>query len=254
MPSSPVGLCRDCSRRATTGRYCDDHQANNNKTAHKQLYDRYRDDDPIRALYRVKRWQATRRTVLNRDILCRSCGHQVATDCDHIISARLVHDNYGLDAFYDPERCQGLCHPCHSSKTAIECGWTGRKGTKLTELGNRQHVTVVCGQAGSGKTTYVAQHKADNDLVWDYDVVMSELTGLPMHESLPDAVGSVLAHRDSWIVATEHCLHHCWLIVSNPNAVIVQMMREAGANVIVMDTPDDVCQQRLRARFHMSNR
>jgi 5-methylcytosine-specific restriction protein A len=253
-PSSPTSLCRDCTRRAVANGYCDSHQTSNAKKTHKRLYDRYREDDPIRALYRCKRWQATRRIVLNRDILCRSCGHEVATECDHILSARLVHDNFGIDEFYNPERCQGLCHTCHSKKTALECGWSGRKGTKLTELGDRRHTTVVCGQACSGKTTYVAAHKGANDLVWDYDYIMAEITGLPLHQSMPDAIGSVLANRDAWIQATEYCPHHCWLIVSNPTAVIVTMMRDAGATVVVMDTADDVCQQRLRARFIADNR
>jgi 5-methylcytosine-specific restriction endonuclease McrA len=47
------------------------------------------------------------------------CGHQAATTADHILSARLILDNFGLDAFYDSARLQGLCHDCHSIKTAI---------------------------------------------------------------------------------------------------------------------------------------
>lgn len=135
----------------------------------------------------------------------------------------------------------------------MESGFAGKKATKLESLGDRSHTTVVCGQAGSGKTTYVVTHKADDDKVWDYDVVMAELTGLPMHQSIEGAIGSVLAHRDQWIQATEHCKHRCWLIVSNPKAAIVSMMREAGATVVTMDTPDDVCKQRLRARFIQAN-
>lgn len=250
MPSSPSSLCRDCGSRAIAHSYCAAHQRSNTRTHHKRLYDRYRADDPIRALYRNRRWKGTRRQVLNRDVLCRSCGHEVATECDHILSARLVHDNFGIDAFYDPDRCQGLCHACHSRKTAHECGWTGHKGTKLTQVGDRKHTTVVCGKPCSGKTTYVNDHRQPNDLVWDYDVVMSGITGLPMHQSMPDAIGSVLANRDAWIMATAHTPQHCWLIVSNPRAVIVDMMRDAGATVIVLDTPDDVCQARLRARFN----
>src|SRR5581483_967397 len=167
MPSTPGGICRSCSRRQVPGtKYCDQHQDSSNE--HKRQYDRYRKDDPIRKLYKSRRWlKGTRLIVLRRDILCRSCGHEVATEVDHILSARLVIDNFGIDAFYDPERCQGLCHNCHSAKTSHESGWVNRTGTKLTDLGDRSNTTVVCGQAGSGKTTYVAEHKADDDLVWD---------------------------------------------------------------------------------------
>lgn len=98
---------------------------------------------------------------------------------------RLIVDNFGVDAFYDTDRLQGLCHDCHSSKTALKCGWTGRIGTKLTGLGDRSNITVVCDPVGSGKSTYVAEQS--EDLVWDYDAVMSEITGLPPHEGLPGA-------------------------------------------------------------------
>lgn len=249
MPSSPGGICRACSRRQVPGsKYCDQHQGSAND--HKRNYDRYRQDDPIRKLYKTPRWKnGTRWIVLRRDILCRSCGHNVATEVDHILSARLVIDNFGLDAFYDPERCQALCRSCHSQKTSHESGWVNRTGTKLDDLGDRSNTTVVSGPAGSGKTTYVAEHKSDDDLVWDFDVVMQQITGLPMHQGLQGAIGSVLANRDQWIQATEHTTKHCWLIVTNPNAAIVKMMAAAGAQVIVMDTDQDECQRRLRARF-----
>lgn len=249
MPSTPGGICRSCLRRASSGsKYCDQHQ--NAANDHKRHYDRYRSDDPTRKLYKSRRWlKGTRLIVLRRDILCRSCGHQVATEVDHILSARLVIDNFGMDAFFDPARCQGLCHNCHSAKTALESGWVNRNATKLTDFGDRRNTTVVCGQSGSGKTTFVSQKKADDDFVWDYDVVMHELTDLPMHQGMQGAIGSVLANRDQWIQATEHTTKHCWLIVSNPDAGIVKLMAAAGAAVVTLQTTDEDCQRRLRARF-----
>ena len=251
MPSSPTPLCADCSSRAVNGtKYCQRHHTNNNSKTNDVLRDRYRADDPIRQLYRTRRWtHGTRLKVLRRDILCTSCGHRVATEADHILSARLVVDNFGVDEFYNPDRCQGLCHSCHSSKTAHECGWAGRKGTRLEQLTPRNNTTVVCGPAGSGKTTYVLNHKQADDLIWDYNEVMAQVTGLPLYQSLPGAVGSVLAHRDAFIESTAHSPHHVWVIVSNPKAVIVRMLEEAGAKVIILDTPDEVCQQRLQARL-----
>jgi 5-methylcytosine-specific restriction endonuclease McrA len=250
MPSSPSTICRMCNSRATHDGYCERHSGSKNDS--KRSYDRFRADDPIRALYRgknAKRWQRVRQQVLRRDVLCKSCGHEAATVVDHILVARLVVDNYGVDEFYNPDRLQGLCKTCHDIKTTHESGWTGRKGTQLTDLGDRSNTTVVCGQSGSGKSTYVERFKRPNDLVWDYDVIMAEITGLPLHQGLPGAIGSVLANRDQWIEATRYSTNHCWLIVSNPQAVIVEMMRDAGATIVVMDTPDDECQRRLKQRF-----
>jgi predicted kinase len=107
----------------------------------------------------------------------------------------------------------------------------------------------VVGQAGSGKTTYVEQHKQPDDLVFDYDYVMQEITGLPLHQGLPGAVGSVLAKRDQFIEATQYSKHHVWIIVSNPKAVVVKMMEAAGATVVVMSTDDEECKRRLHQRF-----
>ncbi len=78
---------------------------------------------------------------------------------------------------------------------------------------------------------------------------MHEITGLPMHQGLQGAIGSVLANRDQWIQATEHTTKHCWLIVSNPDAGIVKLMAAAGAAVVTLQTTDEECQRGLRARF-----
>jgi hypothetical protein len=159
-----------------------------------------------------------------------------------------VLDNFGLDEFYSLDRLQGLCHTCHSQKTAHESGWAGSKATRLVNLGNRTNTTVVCGPAASGKSTYIEEHKQEQDVVWDYDVVMQKITDLPMHVGLQGAIGSVLADRDNFIQATSMCEHRVWIIVANPNAYIVKLLHEAGASVVTMTTSDEECQRRLQLR------
>jgi hypothetical protein len=178
------------------------------------------------------------------------CGHRAATEVDHTPRARIILDEFGADEFFAESRLTSLCHGCHSVKTKHELGFV-RGGTNLKpdQLGDRLNLTIICGQAGCGKSTYVEQHKAAHDQTWDYDVIMSDITGLPIHQGLPGAIGSVLAARDAWVEATRYYPAHCWLIVTNPKAEIVKMLSEAGAEVIVMDTPDDVCAARLRQRF-----
>lgn len=63
--------------------------------------------------------------MLRRDILCQMCGHRAATEANHIDRARLIVSSLGEDEFYNPTRCQGLCHSCHSEKTAREVGFGG---------------------------------------------------------------------------------------------------------------------------------
>jgi 5-methylcytosine-specific restriction endonuclease McrA len=52
-------------------------------------------------------WESTRRRILARDPLCRACGHAPATEVDHLGH----HDDHR------DHMLQGLCSPCHASKT-----------------------------------------------------------------------------------------------------------------------------------------
>jgi 5-methylcytosine-specific restriction endonuclease McrA len=126
MPTSPSSLCLDCSSRAIdNSKYCKQHQTNNRRTENRRLIDTNRSDDPVRKLYRTKRWAATRRTVFQRDLLCQAtegCPH-AATVCDHKIDARTYMASGG--DFYDLSNLQGLCIAHHNSKTAKECGFAG---------------------------------------------------------------------------------------------------------------------------------
>ena len=250
-PSSPASLCRDCSSRAINNTpYCLAHQEKNNASESKTLFDRYRADDPVRKLYRVPRWQGTRNVVLGRDILCKMCGHKASTDVDHIISARVVLQEFGLSEFYNPTRCQGLCHKCHSAKTAIECGFAGSKGTAIAqeELGDCTNITVVCGLPGSGKTYYVSTHKQPDDMVFDYDVQMAVSTGKDMHEGVDGAVKSILAQRDAFIRDAIWSRRKAWVIISRVDALLTKRLRNAGAAVIDLQVDTQVRLQRLLDR------
>lgn len=123
MPTSPPSLCRDCTSRALPGTsYCEKHQQSNNAAAYKTLYGRYQAKDPIRKLYLCNRWiKGTRLAVLRRDPLCCICGHKASSVADHNpLTAREIVAQFGINAFYEASRCQGLCASCHSSKTAKE--------------------------------------------------------------------------------------------------------------------------------------
>ena len=84
--------------------------------------------DPIRSLLGTATWQATRRIIILRDIVCRKCLRAFSTEADHVIPARLWVKQHGgdLSTFFDESNLKGLCKPCHSAKTAREVGWAGR--------------------------------------------------------------------------------------------------------------------------------
>lgn len=85
----------------------------------KPTYDAHRPNSYRRG-YGGKRWQQIRLACLQRDPLCVECkrkGRLVpSTDADHVTPKR----NGGTD---DLDNLMGLCHQCHSRKTAREGGF-----------------------------------------------------------------------------------------------------------------------------------
>lgn len=116
-----------CPELAPPGkRYCPEHEGEEREAV--LLYDRERNKfDPIRKLHNSRRWRkGTAQTVLRRDILCQDCKREPATEADHIENAREIVRKYGVEEFFNPARCQGLCTSCHSRKTAREVGYAGK--------------------------------------------------------------------------------------------------------------------------------
>ena len=85
-----------------------------------------KDDDPLTEaafLYKVD-------TKALRSAGVKAEKEKTRTRCDHVMIARLVVELFGVDEFYNPNRLQGLCHECHSRKTAIEVGFREKKETQ----------------------------------------------------------------------------------------------------------------------------
>ena len=57
-------------------------------------------------------------------------------------------------------------------------------------------VYVVHGSPLSGKSTYVRDHKGNNDIVYDYDLIMSALSGRDIHDHNDNLQSYVLDIRD----------------------------------------------------------
>lgn len=63
-----------------------------------------------------------RKAILARDQICRCCGNARASHADHIVS---IHKR--PDLRLDLRNGQGLCHSCHSKKTASDDGGYGNR-------------------------------------------------------------------------------------------------------------------------------
>lgn len=105
-------------RQLTKERYCQDH-LNYHTKVFRRDYERKRADDPIRAEYKTKRWAATRKSILLRDIICKHADcNQAGQVVDHIIKARDYVASGG--DFYDETNLQAMCKQHHDQKTAHE--------------------------------------------------------------------------------------------------------------------------------------
>ncbi len=124
MPSTPMAKCLKsaCPNRVATktDRLCPEHKA-----VAQKIYDDQRGSSNSRG-YGAK-WRRIRKAILARDPVCTcdddgcSCAadcNKASTDVDHKIPRR----EGGRDT---NKNLHGMCHDCHSRKTAIEDGRWG---------------------------------------------------------------------------------------------------------------------------------
>lgn len=89
-------------------------------------------------------WQLRRARVLKREPVCKACMRAFSKEVDHIVPK----SQGGTD---DETNLQGLCKPCHSSKTAREDGGFGRAAAACADglLGS----AMSDGMGGSNPST-----------------------------------------------------------------------------------------------------
>ena len=108
-------------------------------------------------------------------------------------------------------------------------------------------IMLVIGPPCSGKSTYVAQNKKAEDLVFDFDAVAQAITGsAPQHGDWPAGVRAfVLALRDAFIAKAQRgrWVNRVWLIACTEKGLLT-----VRAKVIPLKTPRAVCLARADER------
>lgn len=219
-------------------RYCAEHA----KTEGKR-YERERGSAAARGY--DSRWRKYRLMFLAEHPLCAECERQgivtAASDVDHIQPV----NGPGDPLFWESSNHQALCHECHSKKTAKE---NGGFGNAVVE---RAKVFLVCGPPGSGKTTYVEQHKQPGDLIWDYDKILSALTDLPMYERPEGTIDIILALREALFKQLEKPgrIKRAWIIMAAPKrAQREEIKRRLNAEIVMLNVPAEECIRRISSR------
>ncbi len=108
-------------------------------------------------------------------------------------------------------------------------------------------ITVVWGPPASGKSTFVAEHRSDNSLTFDFDKVMQALSGLPPHHKNPSLIGLVLQIREVLVQAlfTSLGVDDVWIITTRVKVGLMDALEGLDVQYHRMDTDKETCLERV---------
>lgn len=121
-------------------------------------------------------------------------------------------------------------------------------GARAMATTQTAQVTVVCGPPGSGKTTYVQQHREHGDLIIDVDALFEALTFNASRDHLEIHLPFVCEARDAVLkrLLYAHRVPRVWIIECGASAARRNALRQQfGAKVIVLEVPTEECLRRI---------
>lgn len=210
--------------------------------------------DPFYLTPEYRRWRAI--VIARANGKCQWPGCGVAEPrmyADHIVERR------DGGAPLDPANGQCLCARHHGVKTGQ--ARLARWNAPLVDIAHPPGLapavvplTIVCGPPASGKTTYVGKRAKPGELILDLDATVLQLSGgndphdwdrqwlEPALRQRNDKLALLGRDPVPWPAA--------WLIVVEPLASWRQWWadRLRPQAIVVLETPDTVCLQRLRLR------
>ena len=192
-------------------------------------------------------WVKLRRMVLAEEPVCRSCQKS-----NRITPSKEVHHIIPIaenpDLRLERSNLMALCKPCHSKLTNDELHAFQRvpKWLKPSAI----PLTIVCGPPGGGKTRWVRERRIPGkDIVIDLDEIKSRLSGQPWYDSGDEFLVEAVRERNRILGNLYRAPkgRGAWFIVSSPSrSDRLEWRRLLGPErVIVLETPPEVCAQRL---------
>lgn len=193
------------------------------------------------------RWRTASKMYLREHPLCecedciREGKRKTANAVHHIVAH---HGNY--DLFWDESNWMAINKECHDRLT-----WAENKKSSIYYPSMikkpRIPMTVVCGAPGSGKSTYVLQHKGLNDYVIDTDEIIAELSGLPIHQApMKEWIEQATIERNHRINNIPSNYDNAWLITTSAKKWQRDYWRDrCKAKVIVIETNECECIRRV---------
>jgi HK97 family phage prohead protease len=109
-------------------------------------------------------------------------------------------------------------------------------------------VCVVHGPPGCGKSTHVWSHKKDNDVVFDFDRVMSAISGLPLHQKNKNLISYCMDIRTAILkraLQKNPPAEKTWIITTKVNDELSGMLSDIPTEYIEIEATKDECLKRV---------
>lgn len=194
-------------------------------------------------------WRRLREEVLKRDkYTCqgitptgRRCGK---VDADNEVDHIVPRARGGTD---DKINLQTLCPLCHLMKSSGEAATKGASMTPEWMPRSAKPLVLVCGRPAAGKSHYVKEKSGRADLIVDLDLIAWEMR-CKLEDLSKEQIFALIRLRNNRLAA------FCRGETGHPRAFIVttagrefarEFWRQRGAEVVVIDTPLEVCQRRI---------
>lgn len=234
-PSKPPSPCATSGcPNDTVGTYCDRCQRDERERERRNESNR---DSGDSSAYDAT-WQKLREKYISRNPLCERCRRRGETtpaeEVHHVIPIR--EDRHER---LNPENLEALCRSCHA------------RATRREDQFDRPRITLVCGPAGAGKTTFVRDRRSVGDLIVDVDLIWRSLGMLPMHLKPNEMTDAVLRTRGFILdyLKRPSQLDAAWVIATAPTPKKRrQLERRTRANeTVVLAVDAETCKRRLRS-------
>jgi len=200
-------------------------------------------EQPWRAWYGTADWKRLRKAVFDRDrwrcqMTGKLCVQKHPGPYSPVAHHKTPHKG-NHELFWDIDNIQTVSKAWHDGE-----GQAGEAGTKPYTMypkwlkASLVPLTIICGPPCSGKSSYVAKHKAEYDLVIDLDVIAVELGAPSLHNWDRDAflapairkrndmLGNLSRyknHNHAWFIATaaKRSQREWWQRMLEPEDIII---------------------------------
>ena len=205
---------------------------------------------------RGRAWMQERKTALIAGLFtCVDCGHVSASnEIDHDTPLEQGGANH-------QSNYRVRCIPCHAAKSKRD-GSARRNYNPQDNMAHMQELlrpsglrpsriplTIVCGPAGGGKSTFIKKHKAKGDLVIDMDAIRAEL-GIGSEQWDASTLERSLSRRNELLagLATSSA-PQAWFIVSAATNAEREWWKQAlqPERLVVVMASQALCLHRISA-------